>query len=164
MLFPLLVRILLLNISAPLTTALLRPAPDTHRYCQLGSSYHHSLHFLSSYSPPFWSLEFLYPLAYLHVPRLSPPVFYRHGKIIQVFDYVPFISQFKALLISSTRLASRRLLPQLLRQSLSFKKGSSFSKYIPMVKHCQSFSYLLIFLKAPFFFCLVFISYSIRKY
>ena len=92
-------------------------------YWRLGSSSHHSLHFLSSYSPPSWSLKFLYPLAYPHVPRLSPLVFYGHGEIIQVFDSVPFISQFKALLISSARLASRRLFPQLLRQTPSFKKG-----------------------------------------
>lgn len=113
---------LLLNISVPHTTALLRPAPDTHCIADLeavlitvGTFFlllpHHSDH---------WNV---YPLAYPHVPRLSPLVFYGHVEIIQVFDSVPFISQFKALLISSARLTSRRLFPQLLRQSLSFKKG-----------------------------------------
>lgn len=164
MLFPFLAHILLLNISVPHTTALLRPAPDTHCIADLEAVLITvCTFFLSSYSPPFWSLKCLYPLAYPRVPRLSPLVFYGHVEIIQVCDSVPFISQFKALLISSARLASRRLFPQLLRRSLSFRKGllsvnaSRWSNIASSLAICWSSSKHLIF------FGLVFISYSIRK-
>lgn len=122
MLFPFLVHIAFFKISLP-HKHFVKIWTWHSLYCHLGSSSLHSLHFLYSYFLPFWSLKFLYPLAYPRVPALSPLVLYGHVEIIQVFDSLPFLSQFKALLISSARLASRRLFPQLLRQSLSFKKG-----------------------------------------
>lgn len=111
---------MLLNIPVPHTTALLGPTPDN--VLPTWKSSHHTLHFLSSYSSPFWTLKCLHPLARPHVPRLSPLAFDGHMEIIQVSDSVAFISLLKALLISSARLTFRRLFPQPLQWSLSFKK------------------------------------------
>lgn len=143
----------MLNIPVPHTTALLGPAPDT--ILPTRKSSHHTLHFLSSYSSPFWSLKCLYPLAHPHVSRLSLLVFDGRMEIFQVSDSVAFISRSKLCL---------SVLPEGYFQSLSH--GVCPSKGLLSVKmsqrsnpHCP-LGYLLIFLKALFWLTLYFLQYK----
>lgn len=162
MLFPFLVHRVLLNISVPHTTALLRPAPDIVLLIWKELSSHFALSF------------FLFPITLITEISLSFGISsctwaFSSGVLRACGDYLSlwlctlhFSVQSSAY--QSCQTCFQKAISTVAQMESVLQKGSSFSKYIPMVKHWLSFDYLLIFLKALFFFFgPIFISYSIGK-